>query len=170
MKDYEPQSVTISWLQILHFDLFLELFLGVTVVVAWGLCFSARTSLCHANTQASAFCESFVTKLWMTCSNLSERKHYEMTNIMNSNQSHKSFRKYKSENGRTRASEYIRGGIRCHGRVSIPCWPVTPAVSPISKLDKRYEPYSRSVCQERLNDWYETYQTACGPKKGFMSK
>jgi tRNA splicing ligase len=45
----------------------------------------------------------------------------EMTKITISNQSSKSKRKYKSENGRTRTSEYIRGGIRCHGRVSIPC-------------------------------------------------
>jgi hypothetical protein len=37
--------------------------------------------------------------------------------IMNSNQSHKSYRKYKSENGRTRTYEYIRGGIRCHGLI-----------------------------------------------------
>jgi hypothetical protein len=55
----------------------------------------------------------------------------EMTKITISNQSRKSKRKYKSENERTRTSEYIRGGIRCHGGVSIPCWPVTPAVSPI---------------------------------------
>jgi hypothetical protein len=40
--------------------------------------------------------------------------YLEMTKITNSNQSHKSYRKYKSENGRTRTSEYIRGGIRCH--------------------------------------------------------
>jgi hypothetical protein len=45
---------------------------------------------------------------------------YEMTKITISNQSQKSYRKYKSENGRTRTSEYIRGGIRCHGGVSIP--------------------------------------------------
>jgi hypothetical protein len=56
----------------------------------------------------------------------------EMTKITISNQSRKSKRKYKSENGSTRTSEYIRGGIRCHGGVSIPFWPVTPAVSPIS--------------------------------------
>jgi hypothetical protein len=36
----------------------------------------------------------------------------EMTKITISNQSHKSYRKYKSENGRIRTSEYIRGGIR----------------------------------------------------------
>jgi hypothetical protein len=64
----------------------------------------------------------------------------EMTKITISNQSHKSYKKYKSENGRTRTSEYIRGGIRCHGGVSFPCWPVTPAVSPISTFDERYDP------------------------------
>jgi hypothetical protein len=47
--------------------------------------------------------------------------YYEMTKITISNQSCKSKRKYKSENGRTWTSEYIRGGIRCHGGVSIPC-------------------------------------------------
>jgi hypothetical protein len=57
-----------------------------------------------------------------------------MTKITNSNQSHRSDRKYKSDNGRTWTSEYIRGGIRCLGRVSIPCRPVTPAVSSISRL------------------------------------
>jgi hypothetical protein len=91
---------------------------------------------------------------------------HEMTKITNSNQSHNSCRKYKSENKPTRTSEYIRSGIRCHGGVSIPCWPFTPAVSPISTFDKRYDPSSRSVCQERLKDWYETYQTTCGPMKG----
>jgi hypothetical protein len=44
----------------------------------------------------------------------------EMTKIMISSQSHKSCRNYKSENGRTRISEYIRSGIRFHGGVSIP--------------------------------------------------
>jgi hypothetical protein len=70
---------------------------------------------------------------------------YEMTKITNSIQSHKSYRKNKSENGCTRASEYIRGGIRCHGGVSIHCRSITPAVSPFSRLGKRYEPQSRSV-------------------------
>jgi hypothetical protein len=58
----------------------------------------------------------------------------EMTKITISNQSRKSKRKYKSENGRTlwRTSEYIRGGIKCHGGVSIPCRPVASAVRPIS--------------------------------------
>jgi hypothetical protein len=51
-----------------------------------------------------------------------------MTKIMISNQSHKSYKKYKSENGRTRTSEYI-SGIRCRGGVSIPCWPWTSAMA-----------------------------------------
>jgi hypothetical protein len=45
----------------------------------------------------------------------------EMTKITNSIQHHKSYRKYKSDNGRTWTSEYTRGGIRCHGGVSILC-------------------------------------------------
>jgi hypothetical protein len=65
---------------------------------------------------------------------------HKRTKITNSNQSHKSYKKYKLEDGRTRTSEYIRGGIRCHGGETIPCWPVTPTVSSISKLDERYEP------------------------------
>jgi hypothetical protein len=54
------------------------------------------------------------------CIENGETYMYEMTKITISNQSHKSYRKYKSENGRTRTSEYIRGGIRCHGGVNIP--------------------------------------------------
>jgi hypothetical protein len=65
---------------------------------------------------------------------------YEMIKITSSIQSHMSNRKYKSENGRTRTSEYIRGGIRYHGGVSIPCRSIKPAVSPFSRLGKRYEP------------------------------
>jgi hypothetical protein len=29
---------------------------------------------------------------------------------------------------------------------------------------------SQNQCQERLNDYYETYQTTCRPKKGCMGK
>jgi hypothetical protein len=89
---------------------------------------------------------------------------------MNSNQSQKSCRKYKSENGQTGTSDHIRDGIRCLGVVSIPCRPATLDASTISGSGKRYEPLSRSVCRERLNDWYETYQTACGSKEGCMAK
>jgi hypothetical protein len=46
---------------------------------------------------------------------------YELTKITISNQSYKSYRKYKSEKGHTRTSEYIRGEIRCNGGVSTPC-------------------------------------------------
>jgi hypothetical protein len=73
-----------------------------------------------------------------------------MTKLTNINQSHKTYRKHKSENGRTRTSEYIRGGITCLGGVSIPCRRFTTGVSPISRLIKRYEPLSNSVCLERL--------------------
>jgi hypothetical protein len=65
-------------------------------------------------------------------------------------------------NGRTRTSKYIRGGIRCHGGVSIPCRPVVFAVHPISKLKIskirvsklgiRNYPLSKSV---RLVKWTE---------------
>jgi hypothetical protein len=66
---------------------------------------------------------------------------HEITKITNSIQSNKSYRKYmyKSENGRTRTAEYIRGGIRCHGGVSIPSRSITPAVSPFSRIGKQYE-------------------------------
>jgi hypothetical protein len=66
--------------------------------------------------QSSTFLSYVVTyhfHLLMVC--------IKMTKITISTKSHKSYRKYKSENGRTRASEYIRGGIRCQGGVSIPC-------------------------------------------------
>jgi hypothetical protein len=44
----------------------------------------------------------------------------KMTKITNSNQSRKSCRKHKSENGCTRTSKNIRGGIRCHGEKNRP--------------------------------------------------
>jgi hypothetical protein len=37
-------------------------------------------------------------------------------------------------------------------------------------FDKRHDPQSRPVFQERSNDWYETHQTACDPKKGHIGK
>jgi hypothetical protein len=70
-------------------------------------------------------------ELYFTC---------EMTKITNSIQSHKSKMKYKSENGRTRTSAYIRDEIKSHGGVSIPCRSITPAVSPFPRLGKRYDP------------------------------
>jgi hypothetical protein len=88
---------------------------------------------------------------------LSNTPRHERTKITNSNQSHKSYGKYKSENGRTWTSEYIRGGIRCQGGVSIPCWPVIPALSPIFILDKLNEPQSISVCQEKVQSCIPEY-------------
>jgi hypothetical protein len=43
-----------------------------------------------------------------------------MTKIAICNQSRKYYMKYKTENGCTRTSEYIRDRIRCHGEVSVP--------------------------------------------------
>jgi hypothetical protein len=74
------------------------------------------------------------------CSSAPPRPSNEMTKITNSIQSHNSYRKNKSETGRTRTSEYIRGGIRCHGGVSIPCRSITPALSLFSRLSKLYWP------------------------------
>jgi hypothetical protein len=94
-----------------------------------------------------------------------------MTKITNSIQSYKSCRKYKSGNGHTRTSEYIRGGIRCHGGISIPCRPVTYAVNLVSRWGKRYELTVVEISVSRtVNNWYETYQRTCGPTKGCMSK
>jgi hypothetical protein len=49
-------------------------------------------------------------------------------------------------------SGYTRGEIKCQGEVSIPCWPVTPTMSPISRSGKQYDLKSRSVSQERLKE------------------
>jgi hypothetical protein len=79
---------------------------------------------------------------------------HERTKITNSNQSHKSYRKYKSENGRTRAFEYIRGGIRSHGGVSFPCQLLAPAVRPISnvKFSSQNSVHIRNnACQNQSN-------------------
>jgi hypothetical protein len=83
---------------------------------------------------------SFKLEIMYYFSALNVNVIHEMTKVMNRIQSHKSYRKYKSENGRRRTSEYTRGGIRCHGGVSTPCRSITPAVSPFSRLGKRYEP------------------------------
>jgi hypothetical protein len=88
-----------------------------------------------------------------------------MTKIANSNQSHKFSRKYKSENGRTRTSEYIRGGIRCQGGVSIPSRPVTPVT-----IFPDYVTVVKVSVLRTVNDWYETHQIASDPMKGCMGK
>jgi hypothetical protein len=51
------------------------------------------------------------------------------------------------------------GGIRCLGGVSIPCWSITPAVSPVPWSWMRSYPLSKSVCQVWSNYWYEKCQT-----------
>jgi hypothetical protein len=80
----------------------------------------------------------YFTEMTERCSDWIGPLFDEMTKITNSIQSHKSYRKYKSEIGRTRTSEYIRGGIRYHGGVSIPCRSITLAVSHISRLCPGY--------------------------------
>jgi hypothetical protein len=54
---------------------------------------------------------------------------------------------------------HIGGGIKSLGGVSIPCRPVTLAVSPVSWSRMRSYPLSKSVCQIRSNYWYEKCQT-----------
>jgi hypothetical protein len=67
--------------------------------------------------------------------------------------------------GQTRTSGYTKGGFRCLGGVSIPCRPVTTAVSPVSKSGN-----GKNRNQEWLNDWYETHQTVFGPKESCIGK
>jgi hypothetical protein len=52
--------------------------------------------------------------------------------------------------GQTRTPGETRGGIRCVGGVSIPCWPVTHAVSPISKSGKRSQNQYVKTAEEML--------------------
>jgi hypothetical protein len=83
-----------------------------------------------------------------------------MAKIPNSDQSQNTSRIYKSEgkNGLTRTPRYTRGGIRCLGGVSIPCWSITPAVSPVLWS------WMRSY-QVRSYYWYEKCQTTYGSMK-----
>ena len=55
--------------------------------------------------------------------------------------------------------------LRCHGGVSIPCWPATPTVSPGSSSWMRSYPPSKSVCQVWFNYWNEKCQTTYGSRK-----
>jgi hypothetical protein len=65
-----------------------------------------------------------------------------------------SCRKYKSQNGQTRASECIRCGIKCLGNVTI-------------TIRTRHELYF----QIQINGTNRSQdQTACGPKEGCMGK
>jgi hypothetical protein len=68
-------------------------------------------------------------------------------------------------NGLTRTPGYTGGGIRCLGGVSIPCWSITPIVSPGPWSRMRRYPLSKSVCQVRSNYWYEKCQTTYGSMK-----
>jgi hypothetical protein len=52
---------------------------------------------------------------------------------------------------------HTRVGIRCLGRVSFPCRPVTPACAQFLDHECSY-PLSKSVCQEQPNYWYEKYR------------
>jgi hypothetical protein len=127
--------VHVSNVQCPHTQKLETLFPPIKFQVWWKQHFTVRTHQCD-NHYSAPYCttlHSLVAKKNFT------RCLKERTKIMNSNQSLKSYRKYKSENGHTQTSEYIRGGIRCHGGVSIPCWLVTPAVSPIFILDKLNE-------------------------------
>jgi hypothetical protein len=54
---------------------------------------------------------------------------------------------------------YTGGGIRCLGTISIPCWSITPAVSPVPWSWLRSYPLSKLVCLVRSNYWYEKFQT-----------
>jgi hypothetical protein len=59
----------------------------------------------------------------------------------------------------TRTPGYTGDGIRCLGGVSIPCWSITPAVSPVPWSWMRSYSLSKSVCQVQSNYWYEKCQT-----------
>jgi hypothetical protein len=73
--------------------------------------------------------------MWRIYSTGIKRQH-ELVNISNGHQIHKSYRKYKSENW-AKMDSRTRGGIRCLRGVSIPCWPVRPAISPICRSGQR---------------------------------
>jgi hypothetical protein len=61
-------------------------------------------------------------------------------------------------------------GIRYRGGERIPYWPVTPAASPISRLDEHNNLQSNSACQERTSNWYRTQKTAFGLMQGYTAK
>jgi hypothetical protein len=71
-------------------------------------------------------------------------------------------------NGLTRTPGYSGGWIRCLGGVSIPCWSITPAVSPVPWSWMRNYPLSKSVCQVRYNYWYEKCHTTYGSMKVYF--
>jgi hypothetical protein len=81
----------------------------------------------------------------------------------------KSYRKNKSKNGRTRTSEQSEVGPGATENQVSPVDRSHPARAPFPDQANGMN-CSQDQCQERLNDSYETYQTACGLKKGYMGK
>jgi hypothetical protein len=73
--------------------------------------------------------------------------HFVKWNYINNKQYqfHKPNRRYKSKNGRTWTSEYIRCWIRCPRGASILRRPPTSTLSPTSRLGKQHDPQSRPV-------------------------
>jgi hypothetical protein len=54
-------------------------------------------------------------------------------------------------NGLTRTPKHPGGGIRCLGEVSILCWPVTPAMTPVPLSWMQSYTLSKSECLVRSN-------------------
>jgi hypothetical protein len=80
----------------------------------------------------------------------------EMAKIPKSYQSRNTSRNYVQRHKWSNTNSGQTGsGIRCLEGVSISCLPVTSAVSPVSRSLMRSYWSSKSVCQERLNYWYE---------------
>jgi hypothetical protein len=88
-----------------------------------------------------------------------------MAKISASNLSRNTSRNYKSNNTNvlTRNPSQTGGGIRCLRGVSIPCWPVKPAVSPVPLSWMPSYMQTKSVC--RSNYLYEKCQTTYGSMK-----
>jgi hypothetical protein len=64
--------------------------------------------------------------------------------------------------GIIRIPGYTGGGIRCQGGVSIPCWSITPALSPVPWSWMQSYPLSKSVCQVRSNYWLDKWYLKTG--------
>jgi hypothetical protein len=73
-----------------------------------------------------------------------------MATAMNSDPPHISLK--VGNTNQTNDPEYIRGGIRCPGRVCTPCQPAQSAMNLIFKSGKRSNPGSQSMCEELPND------------------
>jgi hypothetical protein len=81
----------------------------------------------------------------------------EIAEITNTRQSHKSCRKYKFDNGENTDLWIYQRRDQVSRRSKRPLSIGHTRLSPNSS--KRYEPLSKSVYQEQLNDWYEPDQT-----------